>query len=183
MRHTYVKTLKALLHAGPHIGRCLLLFVVLAYESRGVELQLRGLNIEQLLAPHLTNSEAAVPAEANHLDGMLQSVAFSAAILDERVLTVLTEDPTEHSDTDESMEEEKNEERVKFSFLKFTSKRSGDRSKIWLKPSEINHNQPPAQITKDLCRKLGEDAFRIANAHPNARTREATTCLCVVLRN
>jgi hypothetical protein len=37
MRHTCVKTLKALLHAGPHVGRCLLLFVVLAYESRGVE--------------------------------------------------------------------------------------------------------------------------------------------------
>ena len=34
-----------------------------------------------------------------------------------------------------------------------------------------------------MCRKLAKDAFCIANTHPNARTRDATTCLCVVLRD
>ena len=120
-----------------------MLFVVLAYESRGVELSLRGLNIECLLPPNLPNAEAAVPTEADYLDDMLQSVTFSAAILDERVLTVLAEEPTEHSDTDESAEEEKSGDNMKLNFFRFSSKYGENRSKIRLRPSEINHNQSP----------------------------------------
>jgi hypothetical protein len=184
IHRTYVKTLKALRYSGQHIGRCLLLFVVLAHESRGVELQLRGLNIEQLLVPNAPNSAATVPVDAKYLDDMLRLGTFSAAVIDEQVTVILTEHLTEFSDTDESIEEEgKIQKGVGASFLKFTSKFSGDRSKIRLKPSEINQNQTPGQITEDLCRKLAKDAFRIANAHHNARTREATTCLCVVLRD
>ncbi len=178
---TYVKILKVLRHAGQHIGRFLLLFVVLAHDSRGVELQLRGLNIEQLLVPNTSNSAVKVPVEARHLDDMLQPCIFPAATIDEEVTVILTEHLTEHSDTDESIKEEEKE--IKFSFLKFTSKYSGDRLKTRLRPSEIDQNRRPGQITEDLCRQLAKDAFRIANAHHNARTREATTCLCVVLRD
>lgn len=100
-----MKTLKALRYAGQHIGRCLLLFVVLAHESRGVELQLRGLNIEQLLVPNDPNSAATVPVDAKYLDDMLRLSTFSAAVIDEQVTVILTEHLTEFSDTDESIEE------------------------------------------------------------------------------
>jgi hypothetical protein len=72
-RHTYMKILKALLHASPHIGRFLLLFVVLAYESRGVELQLCGFNIEHLLPLNLPNPEAVVPACCGFLPSQQRS--------------------------------------------------------------------------------------------------------------
>jgi hypothetical protein len=162
-----------------------LFFIMLAYESRGVELSLRGLNIEHLLPPDAPNLGTAVLAEATHLDGMLGPLAFPGTTTDEEVLTVLIEEPTEHTDTDESIEET---ERRRGKFIKFVSPRfssryDGDSSKIRLRPSEINQSRRPNQITEDLCRKLAEDAFCIANAHPNARTREATTCLCVVLRD
>jgi hypothetical protein len=180
-----VRIPKVLRRAGPHIGKWLLLFVVLAYESRGVELSLRGLNVEHLLPPDAPNLRTAVlaDAEATHLDGMLRSLTFPGATTDEKVPTVLTEEPTEHSDTDESMEEEKRRDGKELDYSRLTSRHSGDRSKIRLRPSEIDQGQRPNRITEDLCRKLARDAFCIANAHPNARTREATTCLCVVLRD
>ncbi len=37
-------------------------------------------------------------------------------------------------------------------------------------------------FTENLCGKLAKDA-RIANAHKHARTRDSTTCVCVVLRD
>jgi hypothetical protein len=182
-----VKILKALRRAGQYIGVCLLLSVSLAYESRGVprELQLRGLNIEHLLVPNASNPGAAVPADEEYLDGMLRSVTFPDAIIEEKVLTILTEHPTECSDTDESVEEaRKDSQGIRFPVSKFTSEYVGYSSKIWLRSSEIRHeDQTLAQITENLCRKLAKDAFCIANAHPNARTRESTTCLCVVLRD
>jgi ribosomal protein L20A (L18A) len=155
----------------------LLLFVVLAYESRGVELPLRGLNIERLLPPDAPNLGTAVLADATHLDGMLGSLTFPEAIIDEEVPTFLTEEPTEHSDTDESIEieEEKRGDGKELNYSKFTSRYGEDRSKIRLRPSEIDQSQRPNQITEDLCRRLAKDAFCIANAHPNARTRDATT--------
>ena len=113
---------------------------------------------------------------------MLRPLAFSAAIIAESVPTLPTEDPIEHSDTDDDTEG-KTQRGIGASVSKFTSRHHGGRSKIRLRPSEINHNQPLAQIKKGSCRKLAEDAFRIANAHPNARTRKASTCLCVVLQD
>lgn len=173
--------LQTMRHACPYIGRCLILLVMLAHESRGVEVSFHGLNIENILSPNVSASGTTTPADETHLDVMLQHCTFPASIVDEQVAVSLTENITEYSDTDESIE--KDQEGSTIYFKKFTSKTSGDRSKILLKPSEINKNQTPAEITEDLCRKLAKDAFRIANAHHNARTRESTTCLCVVLRD
>ncbi len=94
----------------------------------------------------------------------------------------LTEPLIQLSDTDQSIEEEE-QEMLGSLPKKFASKFSTDQSKTLLKPLEIDYDHESNQITKNLCRKLAQDAFRIANAHKNARTREATTCLCVVLRD
>ncbi|MFM2428384.1 MAG: hypothetical protein RL012_268 [Bacteroidota bacterium] len=153
---------------------------VLGLPTYGVEIKLPGLDIEKILAPNTIASNVEVPANTIRLDVMLQHYPFSTSIIDDQVAVNLIEQTAQLSDTDESIEDEKIAEKTP---KKFTSKFSIDQSKTLLKPSEIDLSQSPDQITGDLCRKLAQDAFRIANAHKNARTREATTCLCVVLRD
>jgi hypothetical protein len=54
----------------------------------------------------------------------------------------------------------------------------------YLKKDEIpDRGDAQESFTRDLCSKLAKDVFRIANAHKHARTRDSTTCLCVVLRD
>jgi hypothetical protein len=54
----------------------------------------------------------------------------------------------------------------------------------YLKRNEIpDGGDAQESFNKNLCGKLAKDAFRIANAHENQRTRESTTCLCVTLRD
>lgn len=43
--------------------------------------------------------------------------------------------------------------------------------------------QMQGPFTQKLCVKLARDAFKIANTHTSHRTRESTTCLCIVLRD
>ena len=165
-----------------HILKVSLIIWVFGLSVQGVEVNLPGLNIKQILLFTSIVSSVEVPENVTHLDVMLQNYPFSVSTIDEKVAVILTEQPTQLSDTDESIDEEKQNILDTFP-RKFTSKFSVDQSKIPLGPSEINTSQSPDQITRDLCRKLVQDAFRIANAHKSARTREATTCLCVVLRD
>ena len=101
----------------------------------------------------------------------------------------MTEQPTDLSDTDESTEPDSVDQHLSSrKSVRFASHTSTDPSKIHLKPSEIGlvsnpPDEPPGVMAKALRVKLSRDALRIANAHHNSRTREATTCLCVVLRD
>jgi hypothetical protein len=52
-----------------------------------------------------------------------------------------------------------------------------------LEEVEIAGREDQASWHRNLSSKLAKDAFRIANAHKHARTRDPTTCLCVVLRD
>ncbi len=164
------------------ILRFLLIIWVLGCHAYGIEVELRGLNIEQILAPSATKSNVEVPENTTHFDVMLQHYPFSASIIDEQVVVTMPESPAQLSDTDQSIEEEK-QEMLGSLPIKFASKFNVDQSQIPLKASEIDHSQPPDQIIRDLCFKLSQDAFRIANAHKSARTREATTRLCIILRD
>lgn len=159
-----------------------LIIWLLGYQVYGIEFELCGLNIEQILAPNAIESSVEVLENAAHLDAMLRRYPFAASIIDEQVTVALTEQPAQLSDTDESVAREEQSVSAITSQI-FASKFSVDQSKTLLKPSEIDYDQESNQITKGLCHRLAQDAFRIANAHKNARTREATTCLCVVLRD
>jgi hypothetical protein len=143
---------------------------------------MRGLNIEHILSPNIVASGVATPRKKVHLDAMLEHYPFPVSTPEESVPVTLVVQPGQPSGTDESIEGE-DQGILGIVPLKFASKSSTDRSKILLQSSEVNYNQPPAQITKNLCSKLAKDAFCIANTHKNARTREATTCFCVVVRD
>lgn len=155
---------------------------VLGLSTHGAEVNLSGLNIEQILSPSIIGSNIEVPENTVHLDVMLRHYPFSTSIIDDQVAANLIEHPLALSDTDESTED-KIQNMSQGITVKFASKFSVDQSQVPLKASEIDHSQSPDQIARDLCRKLAQDAFHIANAHKSARTREATTCLCVVLRD
>ncbi len=183
MPHNLAKALKYMpldmLRQSRILGILLIIWVS-RLPTHGVEIKLPGLNIEQIVSPNAIEPNVAIPENATHLDDMLRYYSFPASIIDDQVAANLTEQPAQLSDTDESIEDGKIAVKIP---KKFTSKFSIDQSKTLLKPSEVDDNQAPDQITKDLCRKLAQDAFRIANAHKSARTREATTCLCVLLRD
>ncbi len=69
-----------------------------------------------------------------------------------------------------------------FSFtLNNLPNRNDSRKENLLRDNEIDTDKN--KFTDYLCKKLAKDALQIANAHPNAITRSATTCLCVVLRD
>ena len=183
MPHNLAKALKYMpldmLRQSRILGILLIIWVS-RLPTHGVEIKLPGLNIEQIVSPNAICSNVAIPENATHLDDMLRYYPFPASIIDDQVAANLTEQTAQLSDTDESIEDGKIAVKIP---KKFTSKFSIDQSKTLLKPSEVDDNQAPDQITKNLCRKLAQDAFRIANAHKSARTREATTCLCVLLRD
>lgn len=58
-------------------------------------------------------------------------------------------------------------------------------AKCYLRKDEMptDTDIPDSSFTQKLCVKLARDALKIANTHTSHRTRESTTCLCVVLSN
>ena len=165
-----------------------LLCCIFGYPACGVEIALPGIKIDQLLHAHTAGAHSP-PRGVAHLNTLLQGYFFPAAHIEEQVSVVLTEEiELDLSDTDESANS-KEQVGLNKKHVHFTSRYSTDPSRIHLKPSESGlvseppHNEPPGVMAKALRVKLSRDALHIANAHHNSRTREATTCLCVVLRD
>ncbi len=84
----------------------------------------------------------------DRLDNMLQHYPFPALNIVEQVDVTLMAQPAQLSDTDESVEREK-QSVLGITPQKFTSKFSVGQSETLLNPSEINHTQSSDQITKD----------------------------------
>ena len=182
------------LHNRPYLRvqvACVLLFYcVVGYPAYGVEIQLPGINIDQLLSIH-TAKKYIPPAGGTHLDTMLEGYPFPPGIIEEQVSVVLSEQSAMSlSDTDESAELDGIYRDISNKqYARFTARSNMDPSRILLKPEEVglssnlSNELSPGDMARALLVKLSRDAFRIANAHHNGRTREATTCLCVVLRD
>ena len=162
-----------------------------------------GLNIQKMatqLGHHVKGS--SVPS-SKYLDELLATCEFRGTHLCYEVETYLqegdsnnSEDDSEMTNTDlESIDIEKvtddkrerfpGKKLVLFSRVLFSRNvkpgKNDSRKKYLLRASEVDTARD--SLTEDLCTKLTRDACHIANADKNAFTRNATTCLCVVLRN
>ena len=161
---------------------------IICFPACGVEIQLPGINIDRLLVSHAVGSYT--PTErAEHLDALLKGYPFPTEHIDEQVLVNLIEkDSMDFSDTDES-EDHKDRILSNMQSARYICSSSTNTAKIRLRPSELGlkedvpPDKSPAAIAKALRVKLSRDALLIASTHHNSRTREATTCLCVVLRD
>jgi hypothetical protein len=159
-------------------------------------IQVRGINISQVSTPDNSSprQQHAEDADNNHLDKMLEGYVFLTSSINTEVEIILPEndDSTQSSeseltDTDvESIDATNPTEAGGVDFVKFALNATLYHKNLkwnYLKREDVAAGESPESFSKNLCSKLSKDAFRIANAHKNARTRESTTCLCVVLRN
>ena len=158
-----------------------------------------GLNIQKIAVQLSHDSRVAYPSSSKYLDELLATCAFRGAHIGYAVETYLkagddnhSEDDSEMTNTDlESIEiekksEGKEEEDPDKAFLSFTlncnpGKKNDSRKEYLLRESEVDTAKD--LFTKNLCTKLARDACHIAHADKNSFTRNATTCLCVVLRD
>jgi hypothetical protein len=138
----------------------------------------RGLNIERILRPN--DAQNVVPAGKTHLDAMLTKYNFPKASFDEKLAVRFEEAVDKNFDAEEESQDQSKNAGSKSIFF---TKRVRVTTKCLLERLEIDNTRQSNEITKELCDKLAQDAFLISNAHTDNRTREATTCICVVLRN
>jgi len=207
--HYCMYILQDLPNTAKRLASFLLLIVGLLYTADGMELEFHGLNIEQIRSfsevgqPGEIDRDVTALPDAKYLDDILRGYTFPTTVITEKVLANVKSQGEQKEQAknlpDASinkihLENEDIQEKIPWQSARSTemesdSKPSTNNGNRLLKKEEIiNQGQTVAeitteQITKNLCHKLAKDAFRIANAHKNRITREATTCLCVVLRN
>lgn len=127
---------------------------------------------------------------AGSLEKLLKHYPFSDTTIDEEVeITFPEEDSStqggdsELTNTDlESIDKEFEQAEQSHLVLFALNKAPDAKDSKWnyLEEVEIAGREDQASWHRNLSSKLEKDAFRIANAHKHARTRESTTCLCVV---
>ena len=170
-----------------------LLLCLLGPITAAYGIKVRGLSIAKI---NPSNSQkatitASTGDTADRLDELLEGYSFPEALIDSGVPIIFPEEDTstqsddsELTDTDtEGKNANDQEAKNKWALFALNSAPSEptSRERYLLRKNEINEDNN--SFTKHLCGKLAADAFRIANAHKHARTRESTTCLCVVLRD
>jgi hypothetical protein len=167
---------------------CLLGPVIAVY---GIEVP--GLSIRQINQFNVQENRASAHAgpPVASLDKLLAEYPFRVAHIDDEVGTLFPEEDSnnqgsdaELTNTDEEGRRANDQEaQSKWGYFALnTAPDKNDSKRIYLlQKDEVGTAY--ASFTKNLCRKLAKDAFRIANTHKYARTRESTTCLCVVLKD
>jgi hypothetical protein len=170
-------------------------FASLAPEAHCI--QVRGLNISQVDAPNNNppRQQHTEDADNNHTDTMLEGYEFLGSSIDPKVEIVLPGDDSKQSseseltDTDLESIDDIDADLTKiggvtrFKFALNSTPDDTDPKWNYLKKEDIVAEESQESFNENLCSRLAKDAFRIANAHKNARTRESTTCLCVVLKD
>ncbi len=175
----------------------LLLYLTPAVSFCGIQ-EVPGLNIQKIAAQLSHHSQVASPPSSKYLDELLAPCAFRGVHLGYAVETYLQEGDANHSEDDsemtntdlESIEigkkpDDKREENPgeKFSLFALNCKPGKNDSKREYLLRESDIDTAKGSFTKNLCTKLVRDACHIAHADKNSFTRNATTCLCVVLRD
>ena len=174
--------------------RILLLYLTPAISFCGTK-EVPGLSIQRITTPLSHCGATAPPPAAKYLDELLAPYTSHNIHIVYNVETSFaegdrhdSEDDSEITNTDlESTEKEaEGKEREDFS-EKFTlfalNTKPGEndsKKKYLLQGNEVDTGQ---DFTKNLCTKLVRDACHIANADKSSFTRNATTCLCVALRD
>ena len=175
-----------------------LLFYLLNPITAVYGIEVHGLNITKIGAPLYSYSPSDSPKRADYIDEILKDLFYNRMIWSHNVTVSLVErdisnpeSGSELTNTDlESIgiekevvtESQKASSNKIFSFaLNTPPNRNDSRKENLLRDNEVNTDEN--KFTKHLCKKLAKDALQIAHAHPNAITRSATTCLCVVLRD
>jgi hypothetical protein len=163
---------------------CLLGPVIAVY---GVEVS--GLSIKQnVQGATLVHPDSPVV----RLDELLGKYPFLEAHIDEKVEILFSgEDSSSQGSDSELTDTDKESERADDQeaqsgwgrFALNTSPNKNDSKRTYFLQKEDGIGTDPSSFTMNLCSKLAKDALCIANAHKHARTRESTTCLCVVLRD
>jgi hypothetical protein len=157
-------------------------------------IKVQGLDITTITSQHNTQeaTTATLTSSAvDSLDKLLEHYLFSEVPIDNEVLIAFPEEDrstqsssSELTDTDEEGKRENDREAgrgwVSFALNSVPNNPASNRAYL-LRENEINITGD--SFTEHLCRKLSKDAFHIANAQKYARSREVTTCLCVVLRD
>jgi hypothetical protein len=154
-------------------------------------------DISQINAPHKDPApqRCTEDADNNHIDKMLAEYGFLESFIDPEVEitlpayddstqcgeSVLTDTDAESMDVDRELEQMSQLTLVRFDLN--TTPDEGDPKWNYLKKEDVAAGESQESFNKNLRSRLSKDAFCIANAHKNARTRESTTCLCVVLRD
>ena len=162
-------------------------------------IQVRGLNISQITDPQNDSRKHATSSDNDRIDKMLEGYKFLTSSINPKVEIKFPENDHDNTqvrdssltDTDaESIDAESASKvlgQIKQSFptrfaLNSSPNQVGSKN-YYLQKDEISDHKAQGSFTRDLCSKLAKDASRIANAHKHARTRDSTTCLCVVLRD
>lgn len=160
-------------------------------------IQVRGLDISQIGTPNNNplRQQRTEGSDNNHLDKMLEGYGFLTSSINTKVEVIFPEydnstqgSESKLTDTDaESMDVDKElEQTSQLTLVRFNLNNTldeGDPKWNYLKKEDVAVVESQESFNKNLCNRLSKDAFCIANAHKNARTRESTTCLCVVLRD
>mmetsp|Transcript_23612 Transcript_23612/g.54959 ORF Transcript_23612/g.54959 Transcript_23612/m.54959 type:complete len:394 (-) Transcript_23612:207-1388(-) len=170
------------------------LFCLLSTFTRAWGIQVRGLDISQINTRLATDSSTATTGK--HLEEMLETITFPTSSINPSIEIIFSEErntpgsDTDFTNTDEEMVQNGSEENeiaaatqpIRFSLNTYADGRNLKKVHL-LGKYEFSKKLEKGVFSMNLCKKLAEDAFRIANADSNVRARGSTTCLCVVLRD
>lgn len=157
-----------------------------------------GLDIRKIFSPLIGTSSATHSPPPAHLDELLSKCNFSGTHICYNVVVAFAESDGNNSESGSELtntdlesidlgkraedKDKKAPNKKAFLFALNAPPNDNDSKKRYLlRADESNVDQAPS--TEHLCKKLAKDALQIANAHKHARTRDSTTCLCVVLRD
>ncbi|MHA7877380.1 MAG: hypothetical protein ACX93T_00425 [Bacteroidota bacterium] len=163
-------------------------------DANATSISVEGLKFDQIkeIAPQLPIQK---PTEGSMLNDLLQEHNFKASSI-ERTSIQLKKEARETSGisnaTSSDNLDEETAQKIKKASKANTSKIQANLhphhkslAECYLRKDEMptDTDMPGSSFTQKLCVKLARDALKIANTHTSHRTREATTCLCVVLSN
>lgn len=157
-----------------------------------------GLSMKEMATPLLSSGITAPPPSSKYLHELLATCQFHGTKINFDVGISFgenkndrLEDTSEMTNTDlESMAMESEvadisnkvlyKEPILFA-LNTPSHRNDSRKEYLLQEHEVAKSE--SSFTRDLCKKLTQDAYHIANTSTSPIAINATTCLCVVLRD
>ena len=162
-------------------------------DANATSSSVKGLRFDQIKEGN-TSQEPSEITEDSMLNDLLQEHYFKASSIEETSIQLKKEDETRDISYVASSDNLDGEtaKKIKHADDANTSQIQNNLNPHHKNPVECclredemptDMEMPDSSFTQKLCVKLARDALEIANTHTSHRTRESTTCLCVVLSN
>jgi len=169
------------------LGLCLLI------DANATSISVKGLRFDQIKEGN-TPQEPSEITEDSMLNDLLQEHYFKVSSIEEISIQLKKEDETSDISNVASNDKLDGEtaKKIQHADAANTSQIQNNLNPHHKNPAECclredemptGTDMPGSSFTQKLCVKLARDALKIANTHTSHRTRESTTCLCVVLSN